>query len=236
MKAIILAGGRGERLRPLTDQIPKPMIPIKEKPLIFWCVDRLKKGGIKDIILSIGYKAEIIQEYFKDGKEFGVNISYNIETQPLGTGGAVKDIVQKNNLKEDFALVWGDNLADYDWKGCIDQHKKTGALITMNLTRRDDVENFGVARLENKKIIGFVEKPKREEAPSNLINAGAFIINPKILEILPEGVSNIERECFQKVAVKDGKVYAFEHKGYWFPTDTLEKYNKAKEEFERICK
>lgn len=231
MIAVILAGGRGERLRPLTDTIPKPMIPIKGRPLIYWCIENLRKNGIKDVILSIGYKAEVIQDYFKDGKEFGVNISYNIETEPLGTGGAVKDIIKKNKIKEDFILLWADNLADYNIKQEIEQHKKTSALITMTLAPREDVENFGVARLENKKIIGFVEKPKREEAPSKMINTGAFVINPKVLEILPEGKSNIERECFEKLATKDGKVYAFEHKGYWLPTDTMEKYNKAKDKF-----
>jgi NDP-sugar pyrophosphorylase family protein len=234
MKAIILAGGRGERLRPLTDTIPKPMVPIKDKPLIEWGIENLKRNDIKDIILSIGYKAEIIQDFFKDGKNLGVNISYNIETKPLGTGGAVKDIVKKNNIKEEFALIWGDNLADFDLKEMLTLFKKEKADLVMSLTPREDVENFGVARLKHNKIVGFVEKPKREEAPSNLINAGAFIVNPKILDMLPDGVSNIERECFQKISNEDGKVYAFQHKGYWFPTDTLEKYNKAKDEFDRL--
>jgi NDP-sugar pyrophosphorylase family protein len=233
MKAIILAGGRGERLRPITDNIPKPMVPIKDKPLIFWAIENLKKNNITEIILSVGYKAEIIQDYFKDGSSLGVKILYNVETQPLGTGGAVKDICKKFNIKEQFALIWGDNLADYNYKSIISLFKEANADLVMTLTPREDVEHFGVAKLKHGKIIGFVEKPKREEAPSNLINAGAFVVNPKILEILPDGVSNIERECFQKIAKEDGNVYAYEHNGYWYPTDTLEKYNFAKQEFEK---
>ena len=232
MKAIILAGGLGERLRPLTLETPKPLLPIKGRPTVEWCIENLKNNGITDIILSIGYKAEMIQNYFKDGSQLGVNISYNVEKERLGTGGAVKDILNKLQINEPFILVWGDNLANYNFKEIIDLFNEKKADLVMTLTKREDVENFGVAKLENTKIIGFVEKPKREEAPSNLINAGGFVINPKILGILPAGVSNIERECFQKIATEQGKVYSFEHKGYWFPTDTLEKYKKADEEFD----
>lgn len=234
MKAIILAGGRGERLRPLTDEIPKPMIPIKDKPLIFWCIENLKKNGIKDIILSIGYKAEVIQEYFKDGSSLGVNIFYNVEKEKLGTGGAVKDVCNKFNIKENFILIWGDNIGEFNLKAMLDEHTRNDAFITMALTQREDVENFGVAKLDKKRIVGFIYKPKREEAPSNLINAGAFVMNPRALDILPEGKSDIDKCCFEKLAVPGGKVYAFIHKGYWLPTDTMEKYEKAKEFFKML--
>ena len=230
MKAIILAGGKGERLQPLTLTIPKPMVPIKGKPLIEWCIENLKKHGVTEIILSIGYLAEKIQEYFGTGERFGVKIQYNVEKELLGTGGAVKDIVNKFNITDEFVLVWGDNLANFNISGLIETHKQNQGMITMTLNEREDVENFGVASLEEDKIVGFVEKPKREDAPSHLINSGAFVVNPSVLEILPEGKSNIERECFQIVA-KEGKVYAFIHEGYWFPTDTMEKYTFAEENF-----
>lgn len=229
MKAIILAGGLGNRLRPLTDNTPKPLLPIRGKPIVQRCIENLKANGIKDIILSIGYKAEKIQDYLGNGKKFGVNIKYNIEKELLGTGGAVKQVVNKLGISDDFILVWGDNLAEFDIKDMIKSHSDMNGLITMSLTPREDVENFGVAKLKGKKIIGFVEKPERAKAPSMLINAGAFIVNPKALEILPEGKSSIERECFEILAFK-GQVYAHEHKGYWYPTDTLEKYNFAEEE------
>ena len=127
-------------------------------------------------------------------------------------------------------MLWGDNLANYNFNDMLEQHKNNDAVITMALTLREDVENFGVAKLDENKIICFVEKPKREEAPSRLINAGAFIINPEALDILPEGKSSIEKECFEKLCGEKGSVYAYQHRGYWFPTDTLEKYKKAEKE------
>jgi len=232
MKAIILAGGRGERLRPLTDDIPKPMIPVRGKSLIEWCIKNLKKNGLEDIIISAGYKAEKIKEYFGDGSKFGVNITYYVEKEPLGTGGAVKLIYR--DINEPFVLVWPDNLGDYNFRQMIKDHKRNNAVVTMALTEREDVENFGVAKLYKEKIVGFVEKPQREKAPSNLINAGAFVISPEAIDILPEGKSSIEKDCFERLSGEDGRVYAFIHKGYWLPTDTMEKYNKAKEEFNII--
>ena len=227
-KAIILAGGLGERLRPLTNNTPKPLLPIKGKPILQYAVENLKKYGVTDIILGISYHADKIKEYFGDGSKFGVNISYSIEEEPLGTGGAVKQAAK--DIKEPFILLWGDNLIDIDINKLIQSHKRNNARITMTLTPREDVEHFGVARLEGEKILYFVEKPSRQEAPSNLINAGAFVINPEVLDILPEGKSSIERDCFEKLAAK-GVVYAYKHPGQWFPTDTIEKYKKADKEF-----
>tara|TARA_Y100000310_G_scaffold327843_1_gene394820 strand:- start:9099 stop:9797 length:699 start_codon:yes stop_codon:yes gene_type:complete len=226
MKAIILAGGLGERLRPLTLEKPKPLLPINEKPIMQLAIENLKSHGITDIILSIGYKADMIKDYFGDGSTLGVNISYNIEEELLGTGGAVKDIVNKFQINEDFILVWGDNINNFNVSEMKKIHDSHNGLITMSLTKREDVENWGVATLIGNKIVGFVEKPKREEASSNLINAGAFIINPKALENFSEGKSSIEKVCFEPLS-KKGKIFAQFHKGYWFPTDNLEKYEFA---------
>lgn len=235
MKAVILAGGLGTRLQPLTYETPKPLLPVKGKPLIEWAILNVKKYKITDIILSIGYKADLITEYFKDGSQLGVHISYNIENTPLGTGGAVKDIVANKNLKNPFILAWGDNLANFNYKEMIETHKKYTADVTIALTEREDVEHFGVAELHNDKIIRFVEKPQRDRAPSNLVNAGALIVNPGILDVLPEGVSSIERDLIEQLCGEHGRVYGYVHSGYWFPTDTLEKYGKAIKEFPGIC-
>ncbi len=229
MKAIILAGGLGERLRPLTDEIPKPLLPICGKPIIEHCIENLRKHGITDIVLSIGYMAEKIQKYFDDGSRFGVKIEYNVEKELLGTGGAVKDIVRKFGINEEFLLLWGDNLGDFDVAKLLEEHGKNSGLITMVLTPREDVENFGAASLIGSRIEKFVEKPKREEAPSNLINAGAFVVKPSALDILPQGKSSIEKQCFELLA-GEGKVFAYKHEGYWYPTDTLEKYRFAEKD------
>jgi mannose-1-phosphate guanylyltransferase len=221
MKAIILAGGLGERLRPLTLEKPKPLLPVNGKPIVEYVLENLKRCGVNDVILSVGYKADMIQDYFKSGEKFGMNIEYNVEEEFLGTGGAVKYIVDKFGIDDKFLLVWGDNLANYDF----DRMMGVDGRVVMGLTEREDVENFGVAKLDGDDIVQFVEKPKREEAPSNLINAGAFVIDPEVLNILPEGKSSIERDCFEKI---DG-IKMFKHEGYWYPTDTMEKYKFAEE-------
>ena len=222
--AIIVAGGLGTRLRPLTESIPKPLLPIRGKPIIEHLIRDLKKHNITKIIISIGYKAEQVQEYFGDGSSLGISISYAIETRPLGTGGAVR--LASQNLTKPFFLVWGDNLMDVNFSRMEQEFLSAGTPLIMALTPREDVENFGVAKLEGKKIITFVEKPKREEAPSSLINAGAFIVDPSCLSLLPQGKSSLEKDCFEKLAPQ-GKITAFIHQGQWFPTDTLEKYHHA---------
>jgi len=226
--AIILAGGLGTRLRPLTNDTPKPLLPVKGVPMIEHTIENLKKYGVRDIILSIGYKADKVIEYFGDGSKWKVNISYSIEEEPLGTGGAIKKAAE--NLRKPFFLAWGDNLMDIDFNMMYKDYLRDAPQITMALTPREDVENFGVATLEESRIVGFVEKPIKEEAPSELINAGAFIIDPECLKILPEGNSSMEKDCFEKLAPL-GEISAHIHKGQWFPTDTLEKFHSANENF-----
>ena len=212
------------RLRPLTEETPKPLLPVAGRPIIEHAVNNFRKHNITDIVFSIGYKAEQIKEYFGDGSKWGVSISYCVEDKPLGTGGAIKKAAE--NLDETFLVINGDNLADFDWTSIIEEHNKNNAQITLTLFPVEDVTQFGIARLEGDKIMEFIEKPTVEEAPSNLNNAGGYIIEPSALYCLPDGVSSIERDCFEKIA-KEGNVFAFVHKGQWFPTDTLEKYKLA---------
>jgi NDP-sugar pyrophosphorylase family protein len=231
--AIILAGGLGTRLMPLTDTTPKPLLPIKGKPIIEHAIGNFRRHGITDIVLSIGYKADIIKQYFKDGRQFDVKISYCIEHEPLGTGGAIKE--SSKDIKETFIAINGDNLADFDWTKILKEHRKNQAKITMALYPVEDVTQYGIAKLEGSKIVDFIEKPSPDKAPSDLNNAGGYVIELDVLSILPEGKSSIERDCFEKLA-KTGVVYAYIHKGQWFPTDTLEKYNLAKEKFVALKK
>jgi len=225
MKAIILVGGLGERLRPLTDNMPKPLLPINGKPIIEHIIENLKKHKIKEIILAVSHHADKIKKYFGNGSRLGVKIKYSVEEIPLGTGGAIKTAAK--DLGQTFIAINGDNLADFNWTDIINQHKNNNAQITLALSPREDVENWGIARLDGKKIIEFIEKPTREEAPSNLNNAGGYVFEPEALEILPEGKSSIERDCFE-IQTKKGVVFAYNHPGQWFPTDNLEKYELAK--------
>ncbi|MEK6969033.1 MAG: HAD-IIB family hydrolase [Nanoarchaeota archaeon] len=226
--AIIVAGGLGTRLKPLTEHTPKPLLPIHGKPLVEHTILNFKKQGVSNIILSIGYKAEQIRNYFGNGEKLGIKIKYAIEPEPLGTGGAIK--LAAKGLTKPFFLAWGDNLMDLDYHKMAEEYNQNNTPMIMALTRREDTENFGVAELKNNKIISFVEKPARDSAPSNLINAGAFIIEPKCLEILPEGKSSIEKDCFEKIA-PNGDISAFIHDGQWFPTDRLELYDFANANF-----
>jgi len=229
MKAIILAGGFGTRLRPLTNDIPKPLLPIKGKPIIEHAIKNFKKHGIEDIILSIGFMADKIKNYFGNGGKWGVKISYIVEDEPLGTGGAIKKAAQ--GLKETFLVINGDNLADFDWQSAIKTHQEKNAKITLQLYPVEDVTKYGIARLVDGKIVEFIEKPTIERAPSNLNNAGGYIMEPSALDILPEGFCMIERDCFEKLAAL-GEVFAHHHGGQWYPTDTIEKYTHADENFE----
>lgn len=227
MKAIILAGGLGTRLRPLTNEKPKPLLPVKGRPIVEHAILNLKKHGVDEIVLSIGYKADLIKEYFGDGSKWGVKIEYVVEDQPLGTGGAIKTAAK--GLVDPVLVVWGDNLTDVDYGKLSEAFSKHDNTLTMVLTPRQDVENFGVAKLDGEKVMSFVEKPKPEEAPSNFINAGAIILNPLKLSILPEGVSSIEYDFYEKLS--PGEITAYIHDGQWYPTDTLEKYKHADENF-----
>lgn len=224
MKAIILAGGLGTRLRPLTNDTPKPLLPVKGKPIIEHAILNFKKHGIREIILSIGHLSDKIKNYFGTGAKWGVNLEYCIEDQPLGTGGALKKAAQ--GIGETFVAINGDNLADFDWVAAIATHKKSGAQITLSLFPVEDVTQYGIAQLADGKILKFIEKPKKEEAPSNFNNAGGYVLEPAVLDILPEGVSSIERDCFEKLA-GSGVVVAHIHAGQWYPTDTIEKYQRA---------
>lgn len=227
--AIILAGGAGTRLRPLTNDLPKPLLPLKGKPILQHALENLRTFGVKNIIIPISYQEEKVRNYFGDGSQLGLHITYSIEQEPLGTGGAIKQAAQ--SLSDPFFLLWGDNLADVKLDEIYTAHQQHSGLITLTLTPREDVEHFGVAKLQQNRIITFVEKPRREDAPSNLINAGIFIVHPDCLKMLPRGKSSFEKDCLEKLAPL-GKIGSYIHPGQWFPTDTLEKYKIACLEFQ----
>jgi NDP-sugar pyrophosphorylase family protein len=224
-KAFIQAGGMGMRLRPFTLEIPKPLIPLQGRPLIQHSLELLKSHGITEIYIAIGYKGEQIKNYFGDGKTFGLNIKYIEEKEPLGTAGALK--LAKKYLDETFLLVWCDILADINLDDFVAFHKKNGGVATMALSPVEDVTQFGIAELKDSKIINFVEKPSREEAPSNLNNAGYTILEPEVFKYFPDKkVISIEREVYPKI-VSAGEMFGYPFPGQWYDTGTHEAYEKA---------
>jgi NDP-sugar pyrophosphorylase family protein len=224
-KAFIQAGGLGMRLRPFTLEVPKPLMPLQGKPLILHSLELLKSHGIKEIYIAIGYKGDQIKNYFGDGRNFGVKIKYIEEKEPLGTAGALK--LAKKYLDETFLLVWCDILADIDLDDFAVFHKKNGGVATMALSPVEDVTQFGIADLKDSKIIKFVEKPRREETPSNLNNAGYTILEPEVFKYFPDKkVISIEREVYPKI-VAAGEMFGFPFSGQWYDTGTHEAYEKA---------
>lgn len=224
MKALILCGGKGTRLRPLTYEIPKSLIPIRGKPVTEHLLDLLKKYKIEEAILAIGHMKDKIKEYFENGENQKIKINYVEEDTPLGTAGPIK--LAKNILNETFIASNGDELKDINIDDMLKQHKKTKALVTIALTPREDPSIYGVAKLQGNKILEFIEKPKKEEAPSNFINSGFYIIEPEVIDIIGEGFQMLEKDIFPKIASM-GRLYGYKFKGQWFDTGTWQRYEEA---------
>jgi len=224
-KAIILAGGQGTRLRPLTYNIPKALIEIKGKTITEQLFDLLKKYGIRDCYLAVGYLKDKIKDFFGDGSKFGMNISYIEEEKPLGTAGPLRLI--KGELADSFIVSNGDELKDINIPRMYRLHKRKNALATIALTTVNDPAQYGVAKLEGSRILEFVEKPKKEEAPSNLINSGFYILEPEVIDMIPEGFCMFEKDIFPKLA-QMGRLRGFPFQGQWFDTGNLERLEKAR--------
>ncbi|MGZ7047708.1 MAG: DUF4954 family protein [Methanobacterium sp.] len=213
-----MAGGKGTRLRPLTLIRPKPMIPLVNKPIIQYTVDRLKRFGLKDIIMTLNYMSTNIKNYFKDGTSFGVDIKYSVEKWPLGTGGSVKKA--QKYIDDTFMVVSGDVLTDVDFKDVLKFHKEKGALVTMVLTEIEDPTHFGIAVMDNdNKITEYLEKPAPEDVFSNVANTGIYILEPEIFEFFQEKEEKSEldfsKDIFPEVIKNDAGIYGYVFNGYW---------------------
>ncbi|MDD4354216.1 MAG: sugar phosphate nucleotidyltransferase [Candidatus Nanoarchaeia archaeon] len=232
-KAFILAGGKGTRLRPITYEIPKPMVLIHGKPLLQHTIELLKKYDITDIILSIGYMGDKIKEYFGNGSKFGVKITYVEESEPSGTAGALR--LAKLLLDNcNFIMINGDNLYNIDYAELIQHSLTNAAVATIALTTVADPSKFGVAKMKGNKIVDFVEKPTIENAPSKLINAGIYVFTSKIFDYIPEKhFSMIETEVFPKL-IKNEQFYGYIMEGQWLPAGTLEEYEQAIKEWKDL--
>ncbi|ODS38006.1 MAG: hypothetical protein A7316_08730 [Candidatus Altiarchaeales archaeon WOR_SM1_86-2] len=237
-KAFVLVGGEGTRLRPLTYEKPKSLFPIQGKPMAEHILDLLKKYGVDDVVLSIGYLGDMIKDYFGDGSKFGIKITYVDEgMEKLGTAGPLN--LARNNLPEDrFLMMNGDVLSDIDLKDLMSAHIKNtenGALATIVLTPVEDPSRYGVAKIKGDKIIKFIEKPDKGKAPSNLINAGVYVFENDVLDYIPDRRESImiEREVFPKLA-GEGKLFAYEFKGQWFDIGTHEAYEMVKKEWKGV--
>lgn len=228
MRAVVLVGGFGTRLRPLTETTPKQMLPIIHQPMIEHVLTHLGRHGITDAVLSMGYKPDAFVDAYPDGVCAGVSLHYAIEPEPLDTAGAIRFAALDAGIEERFVVVNGDVLTDLDLHSLIEFHDSRGAEGSIALHRVEDPSAFGVVPTDpDGKVQAFVEKPPREEAPTDLINAGTYVLEPSVLErIAGDRKVSIERETFPAM-VADGVLYALDGDTYWIDTGTPAKYLQA---------
>lgn len=224
MKALLLAGGFGTRMRPLTERLPKPMAPIGNRPWLEHLIARLKDQGITEIVMAVKHYPERIRDHFGDGSRFGVHIEYAVESIPLGTAGAVKNA--GSLLGSRFAVINADIVHAADLRALEEAHVRSGALVTIALTEVSDPSQYGVVeQTEDGRIIRFVEKPPRGQAPSNRINAGLYIMERAALDAIPPGREvSIERETFPALIAAGHRVQGVPVTGYWMDMGTSERY------------
>lgn len=227
MKAIIMAGGEGSRLRPLTCKMPKPMVPVANRPMMEYCVTLLKRSGIRDIGVTLRYLPEVILEYFGDGSDFGVEMRYFIEDTPLGTAGSVKNAAAF--LDETFVVVSGDALTDIDLNKAVEFHRKRGAIATIVLTRVNCPLEYGVVITgEQGRIRQFMEKPGWGEVFSDTVNTGIYVLEPEVFDYLPAGRDfDFSKDLFPLLLKEKKPLYGHTADGYWCDIGGLEAYLQA---------
>ncbi|MDR2866966.1 MAG: NDP-sugar synthase [Methanomassiliicoccaceae archaeon] len=224
-QAVVMVGGKGTRLRPLTNNRPKPILPVLDRPCLSYLIESLAKGGIEEVILACGYRSEKMKEAIGNGSGEGTVIDYSYEDVPMGTAGAIK--LLEDRLDDVFVAVNGDVFADIDLKKEIDEHKRTGASITISLTRVENPCEFGIARLDGDgRILEFKEKPKPEEVFSDLINAGVYVMEKEVLKHVPKGqMYDFSKELTIDVMNKGYRVQGHMLNGIWMdvgrPKDLL---------------
>ena len=223
MQALILAGGEGTRLRPLTTTMPKPVVPLANQPFITFMIEWLRGHGVDDVILSCGFLADGVRRVLGDGEGLGVRLRYVEEPTPLGTGGALR--FAGDLLEERFLMLNGDVLSDIDLSAQLAQHQRTGARATIALFGVEDPSAYGLVRCNpDQSVSEFLEKPSPDEIDSNLINAGAYILERSVLGAMaPPGENiSVERDVFPAL-VGEG-LFGFVADGYWLDIGTPERY------------
>ena len=227
MKAVVMAGGEGTRLRPLTLDVPKPFIRVAGKPAMEYALDALVQAGIKDIIVTTFYKPERLVQHLGGGAKLGARIFYSMEDEALGTaGGVAKCLPLIGN--DTVVVLSGDVIADVDVRALVEAHKKSGAVATMALTEVENVTEFGIVGLdETGRIVRFKEKPKtKEEAFSNLINTGIYVLEPEALKAVPQGEAfDFSKQLFPKLLESGKRLQGVRLQGFWMdvgrPADLL---------------
>jgi mannose-1-phosphate guanylyltransferase/phosphomannomutase len=224
MKAVIMAGGEGTRLRPLTSNTPKPMMPLVNRPMMEHVIDLLKRHGIDEIVVTVAFMAKTIRDYFGDGSELGIKVVYAVEETPLGTAGSVRNAMDQ--LDERFLVISGDVLTDIDLSAVVSLHEQRSAVATIGLARVENPLEFGIViTRDDGSIERFLEKPSWGQVFSDTINTGIFVLEPEIFDYIPDGRSvDFSGEVFPALLEAGRPLYGAVVDGYWEDVGTLEAY------------
>ncbi len=227
MKAVVMAGGEGTRLRPLTSNQPKPMVPIFNKPIMEYTIELLKAHGITDIVVTLQFMPQMIRNYFGDGSDLGVDLAYAVELEPLGTAGSVKNA--EEHLDETFLVISGDALTDMDLGELLEFHKKKQSMATIALKSVDNPLEFGVVIAnEHGQIERFLEKPTWGEIFSDTINTGVYVLEPEVFEYIEKGTAvDFSKEVFPKLLADGKPLYGYVTPKYWCDVGNYEQYVQA---------
>ena len=238
MKAILLAAGKGKRLGELTKSVPKPMLRIGRKPILEYNIEWLRDYGIREIFINLHYLPDLIRNYFKKGKKWGVKIEYSYEPNLLGTAGAVRKIFEdyqiKNSCNENkdnpFLVVYGDNLYEFNLSELKNFHEKNKGIATIGLHEKEKVDQSGIVLLNDKnRITKFIEKPNAHEMISHLVNTGLYILEPQVLEYIPSNKSlDFGKDIFPKMIQKNEKITGVILKGKLTAVDTPALYKEIR--------
>jgi mannose-1-phosphate guanylyltransferase len=222
MQAVILVGGQGTRLRPLTSTIPKPIVTLVDRPFISFMLEWLRGHGIEDVVMSCGFLADSVREVLGDGSQLGIRLRFVEEPEPRGTAGALK--LAEPMLEERFLMLNGDVLTDIDLTAQIEQHERTGARATLALVPVPDPTAYGLVTLnEDRSVLDFIEKPSSESLPTNLISAGAYVLGREILDLIPADRNvSIEREVWPQLI--GAGLYGYPSESYWLDIGTPARY------------
>lgn len=224
MKAVILLGGLGTRLRPFTLHRPKPLVPVLNKPFFSYQLESLRRYGVRDVILALGYQAGYFRRHLGNGRAWGMRFAYSLETTPLGTGGAIRKALP--HLSGTTLVLNGDVLCDIDFSKLIGLHRRKKADGTLALVSVKDPSAYGLIEFDRSSCIRrFVEKPSPEEITTDTINAGFYVFEMPLIRHIPaDRPVSIERDVFPKLAQEGFTLYAYVHKGYWSDIGTLKSY------------
>ncbi|HSB46965.1 MAG TPA: nucleotidyltransferase family protein [Candidatus Bilamarchaeum sp.] len=227
MKAFILAGGEGTRLRPYTYNTPKPMLMLGGKPILQYVVENLRRAGIKDVVLTIGYKHEQFESYFGDGSAFGVKMEYLVEKEKMNTAGSITPHAGK--VKETFVVVMGDHLTDIDLSEMVKAHRKSGCIASIALFHKKMTLEYGVADIKDGRVTGFREKPLLE----NYYNTAIYVFEPRIFDFI-KGREDFAKDVFPRLLASGEKINAHVFEGVWYDIGRLSDYERLVEEFNII--